>query len=903
MQEDNDKVKDKDLYNEELYNDGEENEEESEEDAEDSATQNSGNFGSGGKTSLLKGVSNFAGKAGKTIKKVATVIAKLPMPVKIALITVLAGIITFLVMELLKNESTKQVRASVTSTVSQMKKKMESEDLTEEQKQMTQKAINYFEENNSYLYFTIEDINNAYKNFVNEYRGSTNDVGSRNYQSLSTIYGEDELIEIKEDGTEDNSLLNNRIAYPSDKQSLYQHLLMTEKYNFNAVQWNWYGHGHNGEELSLLNGSLKYNDQLGLLYPNDGMTDLDAFITTLSPYMQTWHLPLAFHSAFLTKSGSSKAASTFTYSMIKNTYSDIIVNRYDMQSCLLNTQFMDYIESTYKSKVAVDVKVTIEYRAQSADDSPSRSIRELSSGGYEPHVAESIQRKSGVYTTHVVDNTYYGQVNSNATGDAVKISTSIGEYIRSLNRDYVEKFIQEEPGVFHPISTPAYVVWKGTPEATLSGITQGGTYYSVEYKYTERDGIYTIQMYRHELLLILHPKKVFVKDANGNIIYDRYYKYEYTGTSVLEADKIAEYYVNTRAKDPDMEKQDILGKALTKDPIPEIDPTKEVEEGKSITWIPEYHIKTAKTFDLAFANEYNYIKYNDEDVDKRINWKYEKEVKREDYYNMIDGKNEITTGNIAHYINGSVTLGQIVSEKGLEVVSNGFKNGFSAAYNALENVLPKTFVHAGTTTIVPGLASGEVGATGNLFYQTATLTDKDIDTNPYNVHTFSDIRTIELTYQNIYRNSQSYIEQIGIVDGENKRGIHHMERFWEDKITQVYAKEELYTTNDLIDYNASYNYKIRENDETTESDEKKKYKELTEECESSYEKYEMLEKNEELNNIDFMNSNSNMFNEYLIDTPAESKITGYNRAWLEFALQEAKKLFKEIEDEKGRCAV
>ena len=195
MQDDKD---DKKLNNQMYDEEYEENDDSENEEDDDSGEESGagGSFGAsplgGGKSSPLKGLSGFAGKASKTIKKIAKVVALLPLPVKIALIAILMSIFTFIVMELMTDKSTKSVTSSVNNTISDMQEKLESGTLSDEEKEKVQKAIDYFNENNSYLYFTISDINDAYTNFVTSYKDSTNDVDSKTYASLSKIYGEDD---------------------------------------------------------------------------------------------------------------------------------------------------------------------------------------------------------------------------------------------------------------------------------------------------------------------------------------------------------------------------------------------------------------------------------------------------------------------------------------------------------------------------------------------------------------------------------------------------------------------------------------------------------------------------------------------------------------------------------------
>lgn len=133
---------------------------------------------------------------------------------------------------------------------------------------------------------------------------------------------------------------NGRIVDTNDKLPLFKHILLTEKYNFNNIKWKSYGHGYDGKDCET-----KEDLNLGLKYPKDeSNTKLDDFIDFSLPYLQTWMIPLGMNAGVDTKGAAEDTASNplFTYSVIKKAMSDIIVNKYDVTTCVLTTKYRAY---------------------------------------------------------------------------------------------------------------------------------------------------------------------------------------------------------------------------------------------------------------------------------------------------------------------------------------------------------------------------------------------------------------------------------------------------------------------------------------------------------------------------------------------------------------------------------
>ena len=92
----------------------------------------------------------------------------------------------------------------------------------------------------------------------------------------------------------------------------------------------------------------------GLQYPDDSKfengsanpspTKLEKFIDLTLPYLQTWYIPLAMSNASIlsgTEEDSSRAPQ-FSYNIIKEAYSNIVVNWYELKTHTLVTRYHTY---------------------------------------------------------------------------------------------------------------------------------------------------------------------------------------------------------------------------------------------------------------------------------------------------------------------------------------------------------------------------------------------------------------------------------------------------------------------------------------------------------------------------------------------------------------------------------
>ena len=809
--------------------------------------------------------------------------------------------------------------------------------LTDEQKKQIKDEMEFLDKHNSYIFFRIEDILKIYDDFMETYKESSGDVSEDLSKSYSKKYGK-------------NTYNDGDIVSIEQKRPLYQHMLFTEKYNFNKVIWKWFAHDAktaDGKKLTVANGGLKVDKVRGLQYPDDGKNELDIFVKLTVPYLETWQIPLAMHSAFLTKSGDSKVASKFTYSSIRYAYSNIIAYKHDIETYILKTTFNDYIETKYWSNLNLDVRFEVTYTAKvdlisnpniEKAEMPSSSFLGCKVAVYTENFDHSgienfDERIKNVHETHR-DAAYADELITDL-GRNVKGVASMSGYINGdqILEDYIhsQQYIHGDKDLYGEIGENVdNLIYKrnGVGFNTVLAGKDDGTYYVLSFtphRIQENYRWFTYyEVYREITKCTVTNNSVheYKRDSNNNILYDAEYKYNIIGKSVLEPDK-TQKYKNTRADDGGYE-SDIRIKEGTTDQIevvnaPRINVMNERQVGDpEISTDFLYHIKSSETFDIKTAMEFNYIRYSDEDARHRI--RPDSEIDNvSDFIEKVDIANKIVSQEEYNVVDGTTSIDELIKDKtlygilydsGLRVTEDyEFRKVKDAIRDTIGNTIVSTndsivdttygyLLHAnpGESVKVENIIERDVAN-----YNTVNLGGRNLTKqaeNPYNVPgtgAKDDVYKYTSDYSIKLQKKDPYIEREGLA--KNNMGTHVITRTYKDKLTTISAPQELYKIDDLIKFNARHNAQING---TEESEEANNFKDLTKNPNSFYNEYLNLAEEKKLNNIDFINSNNDIYDRYLIDYQPVSKIIGYDRVWIEDALEVLKEMFEDTAEEKGK---
>lgn len=300
---------------------------------------------------ILPKIYNGAKKAANNIKNGVKAVGKVAAKVGSFLLThphilialAVAGILFIIVAELLKLTNIENVTRALDETANQVFDSWDSNNLTDEQKL----AKESYEKTGSFMDMAIMDISKMKDIFTAEKDDMEKNSPAkdlfRTYRLLSTTKGS--IVSIFGDGA----------VTLDDFRTMYEHILLISKYDFNNVKWKWYSHESDGGD-----SPMHVDKNLGVRYPDDsavnsgGQTKYATFSSLLKPYLLSYEVPMSFFCGILSdRDLDEDMAVTFTHAIIQNGLSDITVNRYDTKRYELNTYYEDYNYDEYQSQFTV----------------------------------------------------------------------------------------------------------------------------------------------------------------------------------------------------------------------------------------------------------------------------------------------------------------------------------------------------------------------------------------------------------------------------------------------------------------------------------------------------------------------------------------------------------------------
>lgn len=228
----------------------------------------------------------------------------------------------------------------------------------------TSEAAELFKETGSLILATNEELETAKTNFFEEIKDSKEGY----YDAFSTKYhGRDGLtvanrvkhITTNFDSGEEAEVekITNTVtrvsgeAKLSDDKTIYEHILRTEKYNFNNIIWRSYV--KSGSGLSEVNVALQVDSETKLKYPSNDSADtendthnLEFFVSKVRPYLQTWQIP--FDIMIGTQDAQSTGAlnTDLAFETMASAYHEIVMDRYKIERLNRLTNYRVYDKTT-----------------------------------------------------------------------------------------------------------------------------------------------------------------------------------------------------------------------------------------------------------------------------------------------------------------------------------------------------------------------------------------------------------------------------------------------------------------------------------------------------------------------------------------------------------------------------
>lgn len=139
----------------------------------------------------------------------------------------------------------------------------------------------------------------------------------------------------------------NGAALPSDERTIYEHILRTEKYNFNNVIWRSYVKSGNGLTQSSISFTVDRDSKLK--YPtkdanaaNSDSQDLQFFVNKLRPYLQSWYIPFDLMLGTIDAQDDTNLNANFAYEIITSGYHEIVMDRYKLEQLDRTVNYLVY---------------------------------------------------------------------------------------------------------------------------------------------------------------------------------------------------------------------------------------------------------------------------------------------------------------------------------------------------------------------------------------------------------------------------------------------------------------------------------------------------------------------------------------------------------------------------------
>lgn len=390
------------------------------------------------------------------------------IPLKVKLILVIVILVIVIIVSIIKAIEDNSTKEAVT-TRNDAVKKLDISTQTDPSalSNLDKTALELYDNYDSLIALTTDQLNSLYNEFL------ANDSNDNKF-----------LLENgkREFGDENG----DKFSY-NYKRTLYEHILRTEKYNFNKIIWKGFTHTTDNVDLEKEN-----RDNLELVVPK-GIDDdtLATLFKTTAPYLLTQDIPLGVLCGTLAQSNSSSAidastAQKFTYQIIKESLTKLTMHRYELDTIKYNTTYDDYTYNTYTQVYYVN-QYSNGYEELVSEETPV-----LESSGEnvitpETKISGTEQHSYDIYWYPSEAITYDAKIKNNF--NYTKYSDSDVQNIKNPDSNTLisQTTIDELSQVITPKSVNQSVSRpvddKGNPEApTASGVRK-------EYKYVKKEGV------------------------------------------------------------------------------------------------------------------------------------------------------------------------------------------------------------------------------------------------------------------------------------------------------------------------------------------------------------------------------------------------------------------------------
>ena len=330
----------------------------------------------------------------QAIKAMFKAFMALPLPIKLIIIVLLVIFILTVVLLILNNNSFSTAEKGVINIASDAGRV--TNDIAGATGKSNSEKVQIFKEKSSLLLFSITDIENMYNEFLSLYNETNVSVDKVTIKNLQKVFNGGDL---SSNGNNNAYVWTHDGVIPvlaRDSRQLYKHILMTEKYNFNNINWREYPReggkkikNEYGEEETiplyfvpcLENENNKYCMELqvdkvtGLQYPL--AANINSIASIALPYLQSWYIPLSmyassFNTMDTTQDKESKKNTDFVYQIIANAYTDLHINQYNIDRYEEVYEYFEYNEKpcSMSGKYAGEEAVKVQEELDGDENTP-----------------------------------------------------------------------------------------------------------------------------------------------------------------------------------------------------------------------------------------------------------------------------------------------------------------------------------------------------------------------------------------------------------------------------------------------------------------------------------------------------------------------------------------------------
>lgn len=275
-----------------------------------------------------KGVGGFAG-----LKLKLTIAAVVAIVVAIIFLVIIAAFL------LARGSDTAK------AAVKTRKAGVESLGINEQSSEQDKKALAQYNSTDSLLGFSTDQLSKIYQGMLDDNSTLTRylkesgnkKVGEHNF-TAALLAGD-----------------YNTAFSVNAKRTLYEHILRTEKYNFNAI--NWKQQGHNSEARDMSTSVLVDRE---LVVPSGTDEEQLAMLMDLtSPFLLTNNIPFGMLSGLVMNSTSNSAneeagfSEKFVYEVLKESLTKMTVYKYTVSSVKVNTAYEEYTKVKFNQNLTV----------------------------------------------------------------------------------------------------------------------------------------------------------------------------------------------------------------------------------------------------------------------------------------------------------------------------------------------------------------------------------------------------------------------------------------------------------------------------------------------------------------------------------------------------------------------